>query len=343
MEYDASLAGNSYLTTCDDEGRLGKAARAESRRIVRMRPDWTTLVIDAPSGNPFALDARVVAYSYHPRTVGGVIRPEPTILLPEEVSHYSPKPDPTARFRGMSWITPVIRDLMSDKAATQHKLKFFENGATPQIVVKFDKDSSNDEISAFVDRFNASHRGTNNAYKTLFLAGGADITPLTVDLKQLDFKVTTGAGETRMAVAAGVPAVILGISEGLQGSSLNAGNFGAARRLFVDTTMRDAWAKAAASLQTLVTPPAGAELWYSERDIPFLREDASDLASIRQADAATLQQLVATGFEPDAAVEFLRSNDLAKLSGRHTGLVSVQLQPPGANDAGGSPQIGTSE
>jgi phage portal protein BeeE len=338
MEYDASLAGNAYWTTCDDAGNLGRSARG-NRRLVRMRPDWVTIVINAPSGNPFGLDARVVAYSYDPRLAGNVANPEPTLLMPDEVCHFSPKPDPDARFRGMSWLTPVIRDVMADKAATHHKLKFFENGATPQFVVRFDKDSSNDEIASFVDRFKASHQGASNAYKTLFLAGGADITPLTVDLKQLDFKVTTGAGETRLAVAAGVPAVILGISEGLGGSSLNAGNFSAARRLFVDTTMRDAWAKVSASLQMLVTPPSPAsELCVTDRDIPFLREDATDLANIRALNAQVLRTLGDGGWNPDAAIEYVRTDDLSRLLGNHTGLVPVQLQMPG--DVGGSPTDG---
>lgn len=339
MEYDASLAGNSYWTTCDDAGRLGRSARGV-RRMVRMRPDWTTIVIDAPSGNPFNLDAHIVAYAHTPRMAGGAKDTNATtILLPDEVCHYSPKPDPSARFRGMSWLSPVIRDVMADKAATYHKLKLFENGASPQFVVRFDKDTSPDEAEAFQERYNAGYRGTQNAFKTLFLGGGVDITPLTVDLRALDYKMTTGAGETRIAVAAGVPAVILGISEGLQGSSLNAGNFGAARRLFVDTTMRDAWAKVAPSLQTLVTPPvAGAELCVSDRDIPFLREDATDLANIRTLDAQTMRSLGDGGWESDAIVEYIATNDVNKLQGRHSGLVPVQLQLPGAQvDAGGSP------
>jgi hypothetical protein len=39
------------------------------------------------------------------------------------------------------------------------------------------------------------------------------------DLKQLDFKATQGAGETRIAMLGRVPAPLLGISEGLAGSS----------------------------------------------------------------------------------------------------------------------------
>jgi phage portal protein BeeE len=331
MEADASLAGNFYATTCDDQGRLGRAARGDSRRIVRMRPDWVTIVIDAPSGNPYALDARVVAYLYEP-TVGGtgVGPPEPVTLLPSEVCHYSPIPDPTARFRGMSWLTPIIEEIIADKAATRHKGKFFSNGATPNMAIKFDKDTAPETFNEFVRGFNASHQGAEKAYKTLFLAGGADIVPLSIDFRQLDFKATQGAGETRIAAAAGVPAAILGISEGLQGSSLNAGNFGAARRLFVDSTMRDLWGKAAASWQSLIRPPRpGPELSVDDRHIPFLREDAKDQADIRARDAETLRTLTQAGWEADAAIDYVTANDPKRLRGNHSGLYSVQLQPPG--------------
>lgn len=335
MEYDGSLAGSFYGTTVDTAGRLGRTATADGKRIARMRPDWTTLIIDAPSGDPYGLDARVVAFSYKPLSGGNA--QEPVILLPEEVCHYVPKPDPMARFRGMSWLTPVIREVMADKAAVQHKLKFFENGATPNMALKFDKDVAPEQFNAFVEKFNSSHRGSANAYKTLFLANGADPVPLAMDFKQMDFKLTIGAGETRLAVASGVPAVILGISEGLAGSSLNAGNFSAARRLFVDTTIRDLWSKATPALASLIKTPSDAKLEVVDRDIPFLREDAKDDAEIRGLDARALRQLVDAGFHPDAAVQYIRTGDLSLLTGQHSGLFSVQLQPagtpmPGASD-----------
>jgi phage portal protein BeeE len=330
METDASLAGNSYWTTCDDFGRFGLSATGPSRRLVRMRPDWVTIVIDAPSGNPYGLDARVVAYLFEPKVGGaGVNPPVPVTLLPSEVCHYSPKPDPVARFRGMSWLTPILEEITADKAATRHKGRFFRNGATPNMAIKFDKETSPEAFAEFVENFNNAHQGADQAYKTLFLAGGADITPLSIDFKQLDFKATQGAGETRIAVDAGVPAAILGISEGLQGSTLNTGNFGAARRLFVDTTIRDLWNKAAPSLQgLLVRPTPRTVLAVDDRDIPFLREDAKDQADIRARDAETLRALTQAGWGADAAVDFITANDPKRLRGQHSGLFSVQLQPP---------------
>ena len=339
MEVTASLAGNYYGTVADDDGNLGKSASGK-RRIVHMRPDWTTIVIDSASGNPNALDARVVGYLYEPKLNGGP-PVDPVVLLPEEVCHYSPIPDPAMRFRGMSWLTPIIEEIRADKAATRHKGRFFTNGATPNMAIVLGPDVTPEKFSEYVAKFKEAHQGADKAYKTLFLAGGADVKPLSADFRQLDFKSTQGGGETRIAAAAGVHPTVVGLAEGLQGSSLNAGNFNSAARLTANKTMRPLWRMAAASLQTLVTPPQpGASLWYDDRDIAFLHEDATDLADIRFKDAQTLRQLVDGGYNPDSAVDFVSTNDLNRLRGSHTGLLPVQLQPPGSGERPGASMNG---
>ena len=324
MEVDVSLAGNFYATTVDNAGKIGQAATGPGRRIARMRPDWVRLVLDAPSGNPYGVDTRVVAYQY--RTPDSGMMADPLVLLPTEVVHYSPIPDPAARFRGMSWLTPVLREVMADTAATEHKLRFFSNGSSPSMALKFPPGTSKAYLQEFKKQYETEYRGSAKAYRTLFLAG-ADPVPLSMDLKQLDFKATQGAGETRIAAASGVPAAILGISEGLAGSSLNAGNFGAARRLFVDTTIRDLWAKAAPSLEILLTSPGSdARLWVDDRDIPFLREDAADNAAIQAQEAATIRQLLDGGCVFASIVAAVTARDWTLL--QHSGQLSVQLQDP---------------
>lgn len=339
METTASLAGNYFGTTADDDGNLGKAARGK-RRIVHMRPDWTTIVIDSASGNPNALDARIVGYMYEAKETGG--EPvEPVVLLPEEVCHYSPIPDPAMRFRGMSWLTPIIEEIRADKAATRHKGRFFTNGATPNMAITMGPEVTPEKFKEYVARFKEAHQGADKAYKTLFLAGGADVKPLAADWRQLDFKATQGGGETRIASVAGVHPTVVGLAEGLAGSSLNAGNFNAAARLTANKTMRPLWRMASASLQSLVTPPSErASLWYDDRDIAFLHDDATDLADIRFKDAQTLRQLVDGGYNPDSAVEFVSTGDLNRLRGNHTGLLPVQLQPPGSGERPGASMNG---
>ncbi|MFW6034030.1 MAG: phage portal protein [bacterium] len=329
MEVDLSLAGNFYATVTDDRGRAGRAATGAGRRVSVLRPDWVTIVVGSASGDPRAADARPVGYLYEPPPDGQGAQAGPLVLMPDEVCHYSTIPDPAARFRGMSWLTPILREIAGDRAATTHKLKFFENGATLNTVVSLDKDVGVDAFDEFRARFAEQHQGTDKAYKTLFLGGGADVTVVGTDLRQLDFKASQGATESRIAAASGVGAVVAQFSEGMQGSSLNAGNYKAARRRVADALFRPLWRIAAASLQRLVVPPAGATLWYDDRDIAFLREDERDAAEIRQADALTLRNLVDAGYDPNAAVAYVLSDDLGELTDRHSGLFSVQLQPPG--------------
>jgi HK97 family phage portal protein len=320
MESDASLAGNFYATTIDNARRVGRAARGPGRRVVRMSPDRVTIVIGSQSDDPDALDAQVIGFDYQPR------HGEPVALLADEVCHYSPIPDPQARWRGMSWLSPVLDEIGSDKAATIHKRRFFENGAVPSLVVTFDKDVQPERFERFRAALDARHRGALNAYKTLFLGGGADVKTVGTDFRQLDLKGVQGHGETRIAAAAGVPPVIVGLSEGLAAATYS--NYAQARRRFADGTIRPLWRMAAASLQNLLTPPSdGAALWYDDRDIPFLREDRRDVAEIQARQASTIRQLVDAGYEAATVTAAVAAEDFSLL--RHTGLFSVQLQPAG--------------
>jgi hypothetical protein len=158
-------------------------------------------------------------------------------------------------------------------------------------------------------------------------------------MRQIDFKVTQGAGETRIAAAAGVPPVIVGLSEGLQGSSLNAGNFASAKRRFGDMTMRPAVARGGGFARAAGHRPCGAELWYDDRDIPALQEDMKDAAEVQQLQAITIRELINAGYEPKSVVDAVNSQDWSRLT--HTGLVSVQLQAPGSTPAPGTAADGT--
>jgi len=307
------IAGNAYVVRLNG-------------RLTPLRPDWVSILAGVPDDEEATVwhpDARVVGYSYREGGVGS--GKDPVFFLPSEVAHFAPRPDPEARFRGMSWLTPVIRSIMADKAMDDHKLAFFENGATPNIAVKLDTDSL-EKFRAFVAEFDAQHSGAHNAYKTMWLAAGADVVPVGTDLKQLDFKITQGAGETRIAAAAGVPPVIVGLSEGLAAATYS--NYAQARRRFADQTMRPLWRNACASLAQIIRVPSDAELWYDDRDIKALQEDQQDAASIAQTDSVSIQTLVNAGFEPDSVIAAVAARDMTLLS--HTGLLSVQLQDPTA-------------
>ena len=315
MEQDASLAGNHFLTLA-----------GAGTRLRRLRPDWVTILTGSPTDDPFDIEAEVIGYIYQPRT--GRHHP-PVLLSPDRVAHFSPVPDPEAQWRGMSWITPVVREVKADSAATKHKLKFFENGTTANFVVSYGEGLSRDQFLEYVAAYKEAHQGVDNAYKTIHLGGGADVTPVSANLKELDFKAVQGGGETRIAAASGAGAVVAMLSEGMQGSSLNSGNYQAAKRQFGDMTIRPLWRTAAASLAKFVTVPESSRLWYDARDIAFLQQDAKDDAEILSRQMLSIESGVRAGFKPETVMAAVRAGDLSLLE--HTGLFSVQLQPPGSS------------
>lgn len=323
LEQDASLAGNSYTRRVFDVRR--------GDRLVRLRPDWVSIALGSQTDAEHpseAADVEVIGYAYKPPNA------RMRTFLPDEIAHYAPIPDPDHNFLGMSWITPVLRDLLGDNLMTDHKRAFLRNAATPNLVIRFDPTINIDAVKEFKEIFEAEHEGVLNAYRTVFLGGGADATVVGKDFKQIDFAVVQGKAESRLAAAAGVPPSWVGFSEGLQGSALNAGNFTAARRRFGDGTMQHLWANAAASLETIVTPPDdGASLWFATKGIPFLHMDAIDAAEVQAKEAQTITALVRDGFTPGSAIDAVRNNDWTRLV--HTGLTSVQLHEPGAESPNG--------
>jgi Phage portal protein len=322
---DVDLAGNAYVTV--RQGPSGPWLK-------RMRPDWVTIIMGSPETlQPLPgddLDAQVIGYVYDPKLGGSVQGTDTAEFIPvDEAAHFAPYPDPLANYRGMSWLTPVVREIEADTAATVHKGAFFRNGATPQLVMRFDASVSPESILRFKAVMEADHEGVWNAYRTLYAGGGADPVVVGKDLQQLDFKATQGAGETRIASAAGIHPVIIGLSEGLAGSSLNAGNFNSARRLTAEKTLHHLWGSVSGSLEVLVPPPGdGSMLWYDTRHIAFLREDSKDAAEIQQIKAITIRQLIDAGYTADSVVAAVEAEDMSLLV--HSGLFSVQLQAPGS-------------
>lgn len=319
MEWHAGLAGNAYVYRHGD-------------RLRPLRPDWVTVIIGSdqdPAEAAFALDGEVVAYSYHPGGPGSKARSY--TLAPESVAHWSPIPDPDATYRGMSWLTPVLREMRGDSLATEHKINFFRNAGTPNMVVKLPAGVKPEALNQFRSKMEEVTAGVGNAYRTLYLGGGADIEVVGTDLKQLDFAAVQGAGENRISVASRVPASILGIREGLQGSALNAGNFGQARRVLADSWLHPSLADLCACLEKLAAPkPERAELWY-DPDIPFLREDAKEAADIIAVQSSSIRTLIEAGYTADSAAQAVLTGDFSLLD--HSGLFSVQLQAAGAQEA----------
>lgn len=330
MILDADLAGNSYWARLGDE-------------LVRLRPDWVDIVLaprmvaPGPGGRmavTAADGAQQVGYSragyfYYE---GGRTGDKPVVFMADEVAHFAPIPDPLATYRGMSWLTPVIREIQADRQSTSHQVAYLEHGGSPNFLIRLPAETTKAQFDLFKEAYEASHGGPENAYRTLLLTAGADATVLGSNMQQLDMKALRGQGETRIAMAGGIHPVVLGSSEGMAGSSLNAGNYTAAKRATADGTFRPLWRNAAGSMAPLIPRPPGGdpvELWYDDRHVAFLREDVRDQAEVAAKDAQIIRQLGDGGWDPESIKAAMAAGyDWSLL--KHSGLVPVQLNPPGA-------------
>lgn len=320
-ELDVATAGNSYWVS-------------DGPYFLRLDPARVLVLTESANERiyqGYRVGERLLGYAYTND------RDEVTIYEPQEIAHYKPIPDRNNPWVGMSWMSPCLPDIRADEQLTQHKVSQLSNGASMPYVVTFDTAVTQEQFDSFVAKYREQHEGAENAGKTLFLGGGADIKTTGQTFENLSLKATQGANETRIAASAGVPPVIVGLSEGLQAATYS--NYSQARRRFVDGTLRPLWGSFAGAFRFLVDVPAGARLWYDDRDIPFLREDVKDQAEIFARDAQSARTLVDGGWGADAAIDATTAKDLRRLVKQHSGLFSVQLQPPGttAGDTGDQP------
>ncbi len=301
-----------------------------------LRPDWVVVLLGSEQDPEMAaadVDADIIGLGYYPGGPSGGQKPQ--LFLTEEFAVFASTPDPTAPAGlGMPWVQTVVREVMGHQAAAAHKLRYFKGGMTPNMVISVDPKYTDPQIESLRKQIETRHEGTRNAYRTLVLRAGMEkIDKVGAELAQ-DFKVIQGASETLVAAAAGVGPVIAMLSEGLQGSSLNAGNFDSAMRRVANITARPLWRNVAGSLEAIIPPPTTADgggspcqLWYDDRDIPALKEDIKDAAEVRNQNATAMRTLRDGGWKPDAVVKAVTSGDMTLLVGEHDGTKPVQQQP----------------
>lgn len=335
---DADFAGNYYV--CERGSKL-----KGDYHLMRMRPDWVDIILTAPPDE--AVDSDIAGWVYKP---GGTQDPKKWEIFPADgsngrVAHWAPIPDPLAKYRGMSWLTPVLREIQIDGMMQRHKEKYFQKGTQPALAISFKESVTEEQFKAFMQHMNDNKAGVDHAYENLYLGGGADVTVIGAKLAELDFKTSGGHIETRICMAARVHPTIVGLAEALRGTALNEGNLKAAKDMFADATLRPLWRSFCEAFAVLLPNYNNARLWFDDRDIAFLRQDRQEVATVQQLNASTINSYIQTGFTPESSIAAVKENDTSLLV--HTGLFSVQLQLPGTTtgDANtpGAPDEGANE
>jgi phage portal protein BeeE len=315
MLMDVDLAGNAFIARTADGG------------LTRLRPDWVDIVSVEHSDSKGRKWREPLGYLY---SYGGD-KLEPVLYDADEVAHWAPLPDPLASFRGMTWLTPVAREIRADLAMTTYQNKFYEHAATPNMIVKYAQPLGKPKRDEISDMLTARYGGIDNAYKTVVLDAGGDMTVVGSSFNDMAFTAVSAATENRLASAAGVPPIIVGFREGLQAATYS--NFETGMRRFADLTMKPLWRSAASALSTVTEIPQGKRLILDASDISALRDSAKDRAETFRLKAVTAGELLRSGYKHETVADAVDAADLSKLE--HTGLAPTSLYDPAAKAEGG--------
>lgn len=323
MIQDADLAGNAYIWNTGEQ-------------LVRLRPEWVTIVSEFKTdalGRPFR---EVIAYYYDPPVPDQAAWGPAQLFMVDEIAHWAPNPDPTAQWRGMSWLTPVLREVNADNQMTQYKTMYLSNAASPNLLIKYAQKIGQTTVNRIRDRIADTHGGVDNAFKTLVLDEGADATVIGNTFEQMNFSTVQAAGENRIIIASGVPGIVIGSKEGLMAATYS--NYEQAMRRFADITMRPLWRSACACLASIVNVPVGAELWFDVSDIAALRQGEKEQADTMAVLAGAAKTLVEAGYTAETVITALMSGDMSLLKWKAPEKPPPPVIPPaGANPAFGTP------
>lgn len=297
VEQHASYAGNAFVRRVDpDDG--------SDPLLLLMRPDTVQILSEERRdtiGRPYKLP---VGYLQDMQVLG--INADPQLFLTDEVAHYSPVPDPDSPWRGMSWMTPVLREVGADLAMTSYKTYHLDQGAFPGIVIKSPRKLSDKAILTLRKRLAARYSGPGNAGKTLVLDEGLDATVAGHSLEQLQADLVTKAGERRVCSAADVPLELMGLEQG---------DYQAAQRRFADMWARPHWRMICACLEHLIPafPEQGVRLWFDVSGIAALREGELARGQTTLVKSQSVAAFVAAGMTRKSSIAAADSGDISLL------------------------------
>lgn len=288
--------GNAYV-------RRVEPADSHDPVLVILRPEAVTIISEVALDSMGRRYRRVIGYM---EEMG--VGQEPQFYTTDEVSHFCPLPDPFARVRGMSWITPILREVYADQKLLEYKSFHLANGAQPGLTVKYSSKLNDKTIETLRRRLRARYGGPEQAGNVLVLDEGADVMVTGSTLQQLQADAVTHAGERRVAMAAGVPLEILGLEKG---------DYVTAIRRMGDLWARPQWRMICASLEHLLPTSAPqttpVRLWFDVTGIAALREGELARGQTTLVKAQGVASFIAAGFTRVSAIAAAHSGDLTQL------------------------------
>ncbi len=237
------IAGNAYLEAVPSPGDpLGPPRELHALRPDRMR------VIPGASGWPEGFEYRVAARAH----VFAQTDEAPPIL---HLKTFHPLDD----HYGLSPLEAAAIPVDIHNAASRWSKALLDNAARPSGAVVYDGPDggtlSDGQFARIQEQLEARHMGAGNAGRPLLLEGGLDWKPMSFSPADMEFLKTKDSAARDIALAFGVPPLILG----LPGDSTHA-NYAEANRAFLTQTLLPLARRTATALTHWLAPRFGEEV-----------------------------------------------------------------------------------
>ncbi|HUF56375.1 MAG TPA: phage portal protein [Thermohalobaculum sp.] len=224
------LAGNAYV-----EG-TGRDSRGLPRELHALRPDRMA-VVPGPDGWPQAYE-----YAVGQRKHRFHVTPEFAPVLHLKAFH------PQNDHYGMSPLEAAAQSIDLHNAASRWIKALLDNAARPSGAIVFSGENgggrmNEEQYQRLASELEENHQGARNAGRPMLLEGGLDWKPMGYSPQDMDFLETRAAAAREIALAFGVPPLLLG----LPGDNTYA-NYQEANRAFYRQSVLPLVRKTAAAL-----------------------------------------------------------------------------------------------
>lgn len=232
-------AGNAYIEAVMLEGKV--------RELHTLRPDRMKVIAGADGwaeGYEYAVGRDAVRFMQTDSTVPPILHL--TLFHPLD-DHY-----------GMAPIEAAASALDVHNAASEWNKALLDNAARPSGALVFTGDTSgltDDQFQRLKTELEDEYQGARNAGKPLLLEGGLDWKTMALTPRDMDFIEAKNGAAREIALAFGVPPMLLGIP----GDNTYA-NYAEANRAFYRLTVLPLVNRTAASLSQWLSPAFGAEM-----------------------------------------------------------------------------------
>lgn len=190
------VAGNAYIEAVGVEGRLRElhVLRPDRMKVIPGDDGW-------PQGYQYTVGASSVRFS-------GEVAPGVRPVLHMRLFH------PLNDHYGMSPIEAAATAIDIHNEAASWNKALLDNAARPSGALVYaarDSHLTGEQYDRLKSELEAGFAGARNAGRPLLLEGGLDWKPLSLSPKEMDFIETKHAAAREIALALGVPPMLLGI------------------------------------------------------------------------------------------------------------------------------------